>query len=151
MENTSCYSYFAICSNGVIKDGIGFVANPNSDFDPEYITNKLKIEPHETIKMGTVRKRGNAEYSFSSWTACFQTEPALDVEAQCLNIAKALKGKISLLLELKQEFDVNFTINIVPHIYNEETPALSFNKEFIEFCYLTGTELEIDLYVFGKE
>ena len=151
MEKSSCHSYFAICSNGVIESGVGFIANSNSDFDPEYITSKLKIEPYQTRKMGTIRENGHGKYPFSSWTACFQAEPAIDAEVQCMYILRILREKIPLLLEIKQEFDVVFCINIVPHIYNEEAPILCFNKEIIEFCYLTGTEIGIDLYVYDKE
>jgi len=34
---------------------------------------------------------------------------------------------------------------------NEETPIIVINKEDIEFCYLTDTEIGIDLYVYDKE
>jgi len=150
MEKSKCHSYFSIGSNGVIKNMIGFVANPNSDFDPEYITNKLNIEPYETRKMGSPRRDGKSTYPFSEWTACRQDEPAYDAGEQCLNIVRTLKEKIPLLLEIKKEYNVDFVINIVPYIYNEESPAICFNKEIIEFCYLTGTEIGVDLYVFDS-
>ncbi len=54
-ETTHCHSYFAISSSGEILNGVGFVAAPNSDFDPEYITRKLNIEPHETRKVQSVK------------------------------------------------------------------------------------------------
>ena len=151
MDKTSCYSYFAICSNGTIKNNIGFVANENSNFNPDYIINKLKLEPYDTKKMGTPRMNGHGTYPFSDWAACKQTEPELDIEVQCMNIIEILKIKVALLLEIKNEVDVTFCINIVPHIINEETPAIVFNKEIIEFCYLTGTEIGIDLYVYKED
>jgi hypothetical protein len=52
---------------------------------------------------------------------------------------------------VEKKFDVSFGINIVPKIYNEETPSIVFNKEIIEFCYLIGAEIAIDLYVYDKE
>jgi hypothetical protein len=130
---------------------IGFIANPNSDFAPDYITEKLNIKPHNTRKMGCPRPNGNGNFPFSSWTACYQTEPSLDAEKQCLNIVRILKEKIPILLDIKSKFDVEFCINIVPHIRNEESPAIVFNKEIIEFCYLTGTEIGVDIYVYDKE
>ena len=151
MDKTSCHSYFMICSNGVMENMIGFVANPNSDFEPEYITGKIEIEPYKVMKMGTVRKNGIGKYPFSKWFACYQEEPVLDAETQCLSIVKILKEKIPILLEIKKEIDVTFFISIVPHIYNEEAPCIMINKEIIEFCYLTGTEIGIDLYVYDKE
>ena len=121
----------------------------NSDFNPEYITKKLELEPYDSRKMGTPRKYGRGKYTFSDWSACKQTEPALDVEEQCMKIVNMLKDKVSLLLDIKKEFDVTFCINIVPHIVNEETPGIAFNKYIIEFCYLTGTEIGVDIYVCG--
>lgn len=90
-------------------------------------------------------------YPFTSWTACTQREPIFDVEEQCLSIVRLLRDKIPLLLEIKEEFNVSFVINIVPHIFNEESPGIVFGKEIIEFCYLTDTEIGIDLYVSDKE
>ena len=151
MDKTDCYSYFGICSNGIIKNGVGFIANSKSDFDPDYITDKLHIEPFDSNRMGTPRKNGHGSYPFSDWGACMQTEPAIDAEEQCVRIVRALKDKIPALLDIKKKFDVAFSLIIVPRIYNEETPVLCFNKEIIEFCYRTGTEIGIDLYVYDKD
>jgi hypothetical protein len=151
LKSTECYSYFFICSSGIIQDMIGFVANPNSDFDPDYITEILNIKPFDTKKMGTLRRNGNGIYPFSDWSACKQKDPIFDVEMQCLNIVRILKEKVPILLDIKKMFDVSFGINIVPNIYNKEPPSIGFNKEIIEFCYLTGTEIDIDIYVCDKE
>lgn len=150
-KKTECHSYFAICSNGEVKNMVGFVANKNSDFDPDYITKKLGIEPDETLRMGSPRKNNHGIYPFSSWSACYQNTPSLDAEAQCENIVEELYDKIPALVEISREFDVTFSIIIVPHIYNERTPCLGVNKRIIDFCYQTGTEIGIDLYVYDKE
>jgi len=156
METTNCHSYFSICSNGDIGEG-GLQSTESGIFDPDKITELLCIEPFRKWKKGDRRKQvkdenyPSAKYGFSSWSACYQTEPVIDAEEQCVNIVRALKEKIPLLHKIKNEYDVAFNISVVPHIYNEETPILIFNKEVIEFCYLTDTEIEIDLYVFDKE
>lgn len=149
-NQTKCHTCFSITSNGEIQDKMGLVANSNGDFDPAYITEKLGIEPYKTMKKGTPRK-SNGFYGFSDWIACYQDTPILDVEEQCMKIIRILNSKIPQLLEIRNEFDVSFSIVIVPHIYNEETPAFVFNKEIIEFCYITGTEIGIDMYVYDKE
>ena len=48
--------------------------------------------------------------------------------------------------EIKKEFHVDYTIMIVPSIRSEERPILGFDSEIIEFCYLTGTEIYVDMY-----
>lgn len=148
-EKTTCYSYFDIVSNGELIDGRGVVSHAKNGFDPAYITKKLGIEPFRAWKLGDLRRCGGSRYGFSSWAACRQEEPALDVGEQCLNIVRELRDKIPILLELKQEYDLNFGITIVPSIYSGEGPALYFNHEIIEFCYLTGAEIGIDMYIYG--
>ena len=151
MAKTSCYSYFAICSAGEIQNGVGFVAAENSYFDPDHITEKLGIEPFEPHKMGTPRKNGHGCYPFSDWACCKQCEPALDAEEQCRQIVRELSARIPLLQEIKKQYNVNYCILIVPSIYNEENPILGFDSEIIEFCYHTGTEIAVDMYIYGKE
>ncbi len=151
MNQTTCYSYFAICSAGSIRNKIGFVAAENSYFDPDSITAKLAIEPFLTHKMGNPRKNGHGYYPFSDWACCKQCEPALDAEEQCRKIVRQLRPLIPQLQEIKKEYNVDYTIIIVPYIYNEDTPVLGFDSEIIEFCYLTGTEIIVDLYVCDQE
>ena len=151
MNQTTCHSYFLICSKGEIRDQIGFVADAGSDFDPNYITEKLGIEPFETVKMNEPRRRANGTYPFSEWVGCRQDEPALDAEEQCLNIVRQMRPLLPQLREIKEEYNVDFLIVIVPHIYNAENPLLSFNSEIIDFCYHSGTEISVDLYIYDKE
>lgn len=151
MEQTSCYAYFSICSAGTIQNGIGFVAAENSCFEPDYISEKLGIEPFKMHKMGTPRKNGHGYYPFSEWACCKQNEPALDAEEQCREIVRKLRPLIPQLQEIKTEYNVDYSIIIVPHIYNEEAPILGFDSEMIAFCYHTGTEIAVDMYVYDKE
>lgn len=60
---------------------------------------------------------------------------------------KNLKNKISQLLQIKEQYDVNFVIMIVPSLYGEEPPCIGFNEEVIEFCNLTGTTIQFDMYI----
>ncbi len=150
-EETYCYCYFAICSKGEIHDMVGFVADENSDFDPGYITNLLQIEPFDAKRMGTPRKNGVGFFPFSDWGACRQESPEIDAETQCLAIVRMLHGKIPELLQIKEQFNVDFSIIVVPHIYHEQSPILGFPSEIIEFCHATGTEIVIDQYVYDRE
>ena len=150
-SKTTCYSYFSICSAGEVVDGIGLVACENGTFQPDEITDMLGIQPFAAWASGTPRKNGRSIYTFSNWQACKQTEPAMDAEEQCRNIVRELRPRLSQLQDIKRKFNVDFTLMIVPQIYNEENPILGFDREIIEFCYLTGTEIAVDLYVYGRE
>ena len=54
---------------------------------------------------------------------------------------------VPILKQIKEQFDVNFVIMIVPSVYGDESPIMALNKEIIEFCYLTGTTIEMDMYI----
>ena len=151
MDKTSCYSYFAICSEGEIQYGLGLVAAENGNFDPEEISKMLGILPFRAWAAGTPRGKGNGVFRFSMWSACRQDEPALDAGEQCLKIVRELTPLIPELNRIREQYNVSFSILIVPKIYNEETPTLVFDSEIIEFCHLTKTEIGIDLYVYDRE
>ena len=151
-EETTCYSYFTICSEGEILNYVGFVAEENSDFDPDHITELLGIEPHSKWREGDPHPRPSAGiFSFSRWSACRQESPADNAYEQCLAIVRMLKDKIPALMQIKREYKVWFGIEIVPEIHNEDAPAISFDEEIIAFCHATGTMIDIDTYVYDRE
>ena len=149
MEKTNSYTYFGIGSKGEI-DHRGLVAYESGIFNPDDITKLLGIQPFSSWNYGDTRKNGS-KYLFSDWSAEKSSVGRLDVEAQCMDTIKNLKNKISLLKEIKEQYDVHYVIMIVPSIYGEEKPIMGFNEEIIEFCYLTGTTIEIDMYVYPDE
>lgn len=150
MEKTNSYTYFGIGSKGEI-DHRGLVAYESGIFNPDDITKLLGIQPFSCWNYGDIRKNKGSKYLFSDWSAEKSTVGRLDVEAQCMDTIKNLKNKISLLKEIKEQYDVHYVIMIVPSIYGEEKPLMSFNEEIIEFCYLTGTTIEVDMYVYPNE
>ncbi len=151
MEKTSCHSCFSVCSCGTIDSQRGLVAEEGGLFDPDVITQMLGIKPSKVICAGAPRKSGHGCYSFSEWIGCMQSEPALDAEAQCRIIARKLTPLLPRLREIKQLYRVDYSLIIVPHIYNEETPILGFDSEIISFCHHSGTQISVDMYVYDKE
>lgn len=149
LNKTHTYTYFGIESNGKIGNR-GLVGNERGIFDPEYITNILGIQPFSCWKKGDKRRDGT-EYLFSSWDAEKSSIERLDVQEQVLDTIKSLKNKISILKEIKEQYDVNYVIMVVQSIYGEEEPQIGFNKEIIEFCYLTGTVINFDTYIHQEE
>lgn len=149
-EKTHSYTYFWIESNGEIVNGIGLVGNEGGIFDPQEITDLLGVEPFRAYKKGDMRK-GGTPYLASSWSAEKSSKNRLDVEAQCMEIIKRLKPKVHLINQIREKYDINCGITIVPHIYGEESPIMSFNREIIEFCYQVNATIEVDMYVYQDE
>ena len=151
-EETYCYTYFGICSNGELGP-FGLVSTDAGAFDPDHITKLLGIKPFRSFKKGDWRKNistdaPQAKFGFSRWCACESRADRYDVNKQCLETIQDLKEKIPELLKIKDLYDVDFTLMVVAYIYRAETPILSFDKEIIEFCHLTGTEIDVDTYVY---
>jgi len=145
MDKTHSYTYFGIESNGEI-DSRGLVGYEKGVFDPDDITKALGIKPFKCWKKGDKRRNGH-QYLFSSWEAEKSNIERLDVEAQCMETIKNLKNKIPILKQIKEQYDVNYVLMIVSKIYDEEQPMISFNEGIIEFCYLTGTTISVDMFI----
>ena len=149
MGKTNSYTYFGIASNGKMGDR-GFEAYKKGIFHPKEITDLLDIQPFSSWAYGESRVSG-PKYLFSSWDAEKSDIDRLDVEAQCRDTIMRLKTKIPLLNQIKKQYDVNFVLMIVPNIYGDEQPWIAFHDEVIEFCYLTGTTIEVDMYMYSLE
>ena len=131
-NKNTCYTYFSIVG----------------DFDPDEITKMLNLTPYESWKIGQPVKYGNDVYSFARWSFGYCGDYNVYVDEQMKQTISKLKDKIDVLCTIKDLFDVDFVLEIVPCVYrNESPPCLAPNREIIEFCYLTGTDIDIDLYL----
>lgn len=146
MDITNSYTYFSICSNGILTAN-GLKASDRGIFDPNEISARLAITPFNVKSYGQLRRDGVSNFLFSSWSAEKSNKERLDVEQQCLETISQLKYKIEEINKIKEEYDVSCSINVVPIIFGDETPILIFNQEIIEFCYLTGSVIDVDMYV----
>jgi hypothetical protein len=154
LEQTNSYTYFTICSNCDLicnDDNTGYYKSTESGiFDPDEITNILGIDPFKKFKNGEPMPNhpSGRLYTFSRWNAEKSDVDRTDTGKQCLETIRNLKNKIPELLKIKSLYDVRFNIVIVPHIYDEEV-YLYFGKEIIDFCYQTGTTIDVDMYVYN--
>lgn len=72
----------------------------------------------------------------------------VDISGMIFKTLTPLFGKEEILKNLKEKYNLNYYIEIVPSLYTKNiTPAFFFNKNIIEFCYKTQTEIDIDLYL----
>lgn len=130
----SCYTYFKIVG----------------DFNPEEATQRLNLVPTKQWHIGDIRKNGT-KFDFALWEYGRCDVYDVIVENQMMKTIQELIPKISILNNIRNDFDVEFTLEIVPEIYaGETTPCLAPNKEVIKFCYETSTNIDIDLYVYDS-
>lgn len=130
----SCYTYFKITGN----------------FDPDDITKTLGLMPEKQWKIGDFRRNGS-KYDFALWEYGRCNDYDVYVENQMMKTIEDLWSKVEILYKIRQMYEATFTLEIVPTIYaGGINPCLAPNKEIIKFCYETGTNMDIDLYIFDS-
>lgn len=130
----SCYTYFAIKGN----------------FAPDEVTRLLDLSPTKQWCVGDLRSNGTA-YDFALWEYGRCDDYDVITENQMMCTIENLMPKVGLLREIKEKYDVTFWLEIVPTVYpGEPSPCLAPNRDIIDFCYQTETEIDIDLYVYDK-
>ena len=121
------------------------------DFDPELVTARLGLLPSRSWKIGDSRRNGT-KFDFALWEYGRCTEYDVLVENQMRKTISGLLDKTELLNQVREEFDVSFTLEIVPTIYvGDREPCLAPAMDIIDFCHATRTEIDIDLYVYSQE
>jgi hypothetical protein len=131
MTKNTCYTYFRI----------------TGDFDPDCITKRLGLTPCKTWKIGDTRKNGT-KYDFASWEFGRCDNYDVIVQNQMHMTIDPLLAKIDILNEIKNEYDVAYTLEIVPTVCADNiSPCLAPSLKVIDFCHATRTEIDIDLYV----
>ncbi len=135
MTKNSCYTYFRI----------------TGDFDPDIVTEKLGLLPDKTWKIDDIRLDGSL-HDFASWEFGRCDKYDIIVENQMHITIDSLLNKVDALNSIRDEFDVVFTLEIVPTIYTDSTsPCLAPSMKVIDFCHATRTEIDIDMYLMDTE
>ncbi|MBR2410756.1 MAG: DUF4279 domain-containing protein [Clostridia bacterium] len=135
MTENTCYTYFRI----------------TGDFNPDIVTKRLGLTPNRTWKIGDKRSNGTL-FDFASWEFGRCDNYDVIVENQMHMTIAPLLDKIDILNEIKNEFDVTYTLEVVPTVYADNTsPCLAPSLTVIDFCHATRTEIDIDLYVTEQE
>ena len=131
MTENSCYTYFKITGN----------------FDPDVATERLGLIPDKMWRIGDKRRNGTV-YHFALWEIGRCENYDVLIENQMHFTIDLLLDKVEALNNLKNEFDVDYTLVIVPTVYGDNTsPCLAPSMKVIDFCHKTQTEIDIDLYV----
>ena len=133
-ERNTCYTYFRI----------------GGYFDPDKISEILKLQPEESWKIGDERQNGT-KYETALWTIGRCDDYDFEIEKQMEKTISVLQDKIDLLNRIKEEYDVTYFLEIVPKVYvGESTPCLAPSLAVIDFCHATRTKIDIDLYVYAN-
>lgn len=132
----SCYTYFAIVG----------------EFDPDAVTRLFGLYPFETHHKGEDRVNGDGWYSNSIWSFGKCDKYSVNVNEQIRRTIAPLLGKLDVLKHIKDNFEVDFYIEVVPEIYaGEPAPILGPELDIIDFCHAARASVDIDLYLLEAE
>ncbi len=73
-------------------------------------------------------------------------EDTMILEEQAQEIVALLKPKMSVLQKILSQFDLQYLLAVVGYFDEDGIPAITFGEDVLEFCYLTKTVIECDLY-----
>lgn len=131
----TCYTSFKIVGN----------------FNPDDVSELLNLTPDRSWKIGDLRRNGT-KYDFALWSVGKCTEYDVEVENQMRKTVAILQGKIALLNQIRQTYDVSFYLEVVPTIYvNDVNPCLAPSLDIIDFCHATRTQIDIDMYLHDSD
>lgn len=130
-SRNECYTYFSIYGNFNVKDLcniLGIVADES-------------WQANERADDGTIH-----DESYLSCNKCENYN--IFTSKQMEETISPFENKVDLLVELKNKYNLKYCLEVVPFLHvGEISPALAPNSKIVEFCFKTGTEIDIDLYV----
>lgn len=118
-------------------------------FDEKIINQKLSILPSEYWRKGDIIKECSHLREYTCWTLSTGYEESLDINIQLTKVVDKLYPKSNILLELSQELNVQYRIDIVINIENNGKPIIYFNNKNIAFANAIHSEIGVDLYIYS--
>lgn len=135
MENHTLKTYFYIVGN----------------FDSNNILSTLQVTADEIINKGDILPLSKKTSQNSRIKIGVNTDYNVDVNAMLKITLKDLILKTDILLSLKNKYNLEYYLVIVPKIVAKSespNPLLSVDEDIVEFLYLTKTKMDLDYYVY---
>lgn len=132
------------------------------DFDPNVITKELSIIPSDAYRKGDMFNlaeefpdlfvnRGPKPRKWSSWRLMTSYQESFDINDQLDQLLNVLLPKRDLLVKLKKELEISYSICIVVQIKDNCTPGMCLMKPILEFAtYIDMDNIDFDLYIYGN-
>ncbi|WP_269083165.1 DUF4279 domain-containing protein [Ornithinibacillus californiensis] len=126
------------------------------DFELALVTDRLGISPTSTQKMGEFHNPERAkqlainprQYSYTQWKYSTGRIETLDFEGLVDEIVNTFKDKVSVIIQLRDEYGIRPYIGMVPKVYNGMSPGYSLTIEQMQFMIDIGVGMDLDEYVY---
>lgn len=117
------------------------------DFDVQKITKVLDVSPSETWNKGDSIRNTGKKRMYTAWIYNTKITESLNMDTSTKQIEEVFFPKIDKIVALKKRYHLDISIDFVIVIENEETPAIYFEPDFIQFAAEIGAALDIDTYI----
>lgn len=117
-------------------------------FEPIDITTKLGLDPTQVWRKGDVTKTPGFTHEETCWMISTDFEESYDVNDQLSQLVELLIDKLPAINDLRNTDKIQCMFLLIINIENNETPAMYFRHDFLEFLNLIKAELHVDQYIF---
>lgn len=118
-----------------------------ADFEADSITKALCLRPTGVKKNGERIGNTNKRYDHTTWIYSTGEVETLYAENVFEEILKLLLPKQKELIELKEKMNVDYRVDVIIIIEDNQPPSMSFEKEYIDFLSTIGGNIDVDIYI----
>lgn len=115
--------------------------------DINEITEALNISPTNYWRKGDTIRNLSKRRTYTAWIYSTGSEETLNVNTQIKKIEKIFIPKADILYKLKSLYDLEFSLDVIIIIENEEPPAIYLESSIIQFAARLDAKIDIDMYV----
>ncbi|MBS3681249.1 DUF4279 domain-containing protein [Ornithinibacillus massiliensis] len=141
-KDTSIEIYFSLSST-----------EPEWDFPLSIVTERLGINPTETIKLGEWVNINNPnikrQNTFTEWVYSTGIVETYDFEKLMKEVVHVFKDKVDIINELIREFQIEPKLKAVVYVEEGLSPGYVLELEVMQFALNICAEIEIDDYISG--
>lgn len=120
-----------------------------ADFmDLNNVTKLMGINPTVSHLKGDFIRNKTLTWKETLWAIETPYVETMDIEDVLLHVYGLIADKSKNVNEIKELYGAEVSIVFVVKVKNEDTPALSVNKDFIKFAGSIGARLDYLLYVY---
>ena len=121
----------------------------DNDYNVYKISEFLGIEPTDAkckneTRINPISKDHNPGY----WTLQSNIFFDFDIKQVVEDIVNKINDKIDSIVEICKNNQGEVKFDLVAYFYPNETPAIYFEKEFLELVHKLNAEIDMDFYVY---
>lgn len=121
----------------------------DNDYNVYGISELLGIEPTDAKRKSETRINPlSKDHNPGYWTLQSDTFFDYDIKKTIDNLINKFKDKKQMIYEICNNNQGKVKFDVVVWFYPNETPAIYFEKDFLDLVHYFNAEIDLDLYVY---